>query len=267
VAGDGLLRLSTYRQTLAIGAGVAGFRFEPLIPSVEWRGAVENLRVQYGLRSYRWSEDDEEATDPKARLHTYRRALALRVTADIDAGENGHGGATDRALGTVFGHDSNRHAPGHHLTASAEARYEMVGCYAPFIHVQAGAGVSAGNDAVIRDQETNDLAHTAKTTFVVPLSVAAGSHLDVTTAADGTWPLTVYVEYALVAGRLPSLEVRDSGDPLSITPDTKVDALSRIRIGVEWTHSIRIGAAVDIQLGPVDGVFGAISMSLPWRLR
>jgi hypothetical protein len=265
-AGDAAVRYSRRAHTVALGSGAAALHLGPTAePS--WDGSLGNLLFQYGMRWFRWSEDQEDGTSPPhLRRHTYRRALALRLSADIDTGNDGRDGANQRALGTVFSGQASRHAPGHHVRAIAEARYEMVGCFAPFVHVQGGAGTSMGGSAVLGDDTPGAEADgwdTARTTLVFPASVVVGAHADVANEIVDTSPVTLYGQYSLVVGRLPTLEAMDDGDPLVVTPDTPLSGLSRIRFGAEWSRVVRFGVNFDVQLGKVEGVFMGATVSFP----
>lgn len=263
-AADALIRKSWVAHTVVAGASL-GWLQDQQGDSSAWQ--TGNLHLGYGYRRYRWGEagdTTQTSDDSSSGDHTYRRALGFRITADIDPGSKGVDGTNQRSLGTLFPMESTRHAPGHHVRAVAEARYELVGCYAPFVHAQVGAGTSVGEDAVVsaRGEEASALTdwQIARTAFVVPLSIAIGTHDDVSALAGRDSSATVYAEYAALIGRIPlALD-----DQRALNPRTALGIQSRVRLGLAVAHAIPFGATFDIQLGAIDGVFGSLWINVPW---
>lgn len=138
----------------------------------------------------------------------YRRGLAIHSELGIDVHQPAHDVATSAELVRLRPFDLLRFAPGQNFQHTLEARYEIIGCHAPFIHIQAGF---RGRKDV------------ATKTFGFPASILIGTH----TTPD--W--TVYGEYGFLATRYP-------------TVDDSYAVLSRLRAGVEF----EIGGALRLDV-------------------
>lgn len=218
----------------AVGTGSVGARYggEHVTFHADVNpGAVEgtdrltmgNLRVGMGLRAIGTNLGG-----------LYRRGLAIRAELGIDPVDTVDDRALSNELAFVRPMDRLRFASGQSYEQVVEARYELVGCHAPFVHVQAGFRARKDADA---------------STFAAPFSITAGAHAN----ADRTWTwlphATVYLEYAGLVGRLP-------------TTDDELRLAQRARAGLVF-DDYRLSLHVDSLFGVGDGVVLGATYSLP----
>jgi hypothetical protein len=183
---------------------------------------LDNLVVGIGYRGFK--------TDLGG---LYRRGVAIRSELGIDV--NGDGGSrVARELVVARPFDFLRFAPGQHFQTVVEARYELVGCHAPFVHMQ--AGVRARKD-------------THADTVGGVGSITVGAH----TMPD--W--TVYGAYDLLVSRYP-------------TPGPEYRILSRFRGGFEFPAPgvawSRVSVVGSLEVGPPVGLGITGLMSFPFEL-
>ena len=192
---------------------------------------VDRGNVQGGLAA-RWLKV------PPASGNSYRRALALR--GDVSYG--GDASPEDGAILNRRPFSLMQFAPNWNGQLIGEVRYELVGCFAPFLHAQFGA--------MMLDTDQ----------YAFPSSLTIGARRDET--------LTIYGEYgALVRTRFGHA----------------VSTATRFRIGLEWDvrdlaeianghrksrpwDAIRYGAAFELNLGSIDGVFFGLTASVPFTV-
>jgi hypothetical protein len=110
---------------------------------------------------------------------------------------------------------------------TAEGRWELVGCYAPFVHATVGARVRSG---VIPES------------LGVPISLAVGGYPH--------RKVGLVVDYTVLIARYPD-------------DDGNVRGHSRLRVGGEGhlSRRFRAGLVIDQVLGTVDGVFAQLYLS------
>lgn len=161
----------------------------------------------------------------------YRRGLAIRSEIGIDVYQRSRlMSPVEDALVIARPFDQIRFAPGQHFQAMLEARYELVGCHAPFVHVE--AGMRARKD-------------TASETVELPATLTIGAH----TMPD--W--TVYGAYDLIYANYPT-----------IADDREI--LSRFRGGIELSpfDSAALDVHGAIEVGTLRSFTLAVMLSLPF---
>lgn len=167
----------------------------------------------------------------------YRRGLAIRAALGIDPMDGASDRLTSAELAYLRPMDRLRFGSGQTYEQVLEARYELIGCHAPFVHVQAGFRARKDADA---------------STFTAPFSITVGAHPN----AGRYWKriphMTAYLEYASVVGRLP-------------TSDDEIRLAQRARAGLVL-DDYYVAIHVDSLFGVGDGVlFGATAaVPLDW---
>lgn len=165
---------------------------------------------------------------------TYQRGFAVRV--DVSHGTTE---ATDPKFVELRPMDVMRMAIGWQAQAMIEMRYELLGCFAPFLHLTAGAR---------RGRARSD--HGVE--YTLPISVAIGAHREV-----GDQPLMLIAGY----------------DADVVAPGADRVVRHRLRFGIErlalGSHAIRVGADVQILLGnddagDRDGAYAGLTLAVPF---
>jgi hypothetical protein len=113
-----------------------------------------------------------------------------------------------------------------------ELRYELMGCYAPFLHVSVGARKGS--------EDGEPFAR-----FAVPMSLYVGAHREI-----GGDPVMLY-------GGIESHVLH---------PHDAVSFANRVRFGAETLEpledqNLRLGVAADFVLGEVNGAYASVTMS------
>jgi len=162
---------------------------------------------------------------------THYRGFGLR----LDAARGEHvdtDGKTDPYL-SLRPLDDMRFGPGWRVQGIVELRYELMGCYAPFLHFSGGVRLG-------EEQEGTTL----------PFSFHVGAHREI-----GGDPYVVY-------GGL-DLDV--------VRPEDVPDFDKRIRFGIEtlnlfeaWKRRVRLDVFAEIIIGAVDGTYGGAVLAIPF---
>jgi hypothetical protein len=220
----------------ALGGGVVGARYSgetitvnaDVSPALLEGGSGDptlgNLRVGVGLRTIGTNLGG-----------LYRRGLGIRASLAIDPEDNEADRGVSGEIALLRPIDHLRFASGQSYEQVVEARYELVGCHAPFLHVQAGFRARKDADS---------------STFAMPFSVTVGAHPN----AARYWRLpqsTVYVDYSAVVGRLP-------------TRDDDVDVVQRFRFALAL-DDVNIVFHADSQFGVGDGWLVGAAYHLPMK--
>jgi len=190
-----------------------------------WDGRMTpgNLRLGLGLRALK--------TDLGG---LYRRGLAIRAALGVDTRDDDDDQAISTEVSTTRPFEHLRFASGQSYEQIGEARYELVGCHAPYIHVQ--GGFRARKDA-------------DRSTYAAPFAVAVGAHPNGPRYWTRVPHTTVYVEYSGVIGRLP-------------TTDSPIELAHRLRGGVVF-DDVGISVNLDRHYGVGDGTVIGLTYALP----
>lgn len=163
----------------------------------------------------------------------YRRGLGIRTEVGIDTYDDSSVDTdADVAMRKPF--DLLRFTPGQYFQSLVEARYELVGCHAPFIHIELG----------LRGRKD-----TEPSTLSFPLGISIGAH-------PGKWG-TVFAEYALLVGRAPDIH-------------SEVRPQTRTRVGIEIGPSTNkhvpvVGFDVAFVSGPFTSAQATATVTFPLR--
>jgi hypothetical protein len=187
------------------------------------------------------------ADDGKSSWWTATRAgIGVRHVRGIDANHiRGMGARLELSHGSGAEHlraqrpfESMRFNNSQAGQLTLEVRYELMGCFAPFAHLQAGARIET-------EDEDEDYV------FAAPVGLTVGAHREV-----GEEPIMIWGGYEVTARR---------ADVLGRVFD------QRLRVGAEWLHlgelGLRLGGAFEIMVGPVDGTFASLTLTAPLDLR
>ena len=164
-----------------------------------------------------------------------RRGVALRVDATYGWD---HDADAERPVRTQRPLDAMRFTDGLRTQLVGELRYELLGCYAPFVHVSAGVRSDRAGASTLVDP--------LHSIVVVPLGITFGAHSDV---GDDPWrTMMVFGGYDLHI----------------IEPQAELDIRHRVRFGVEFIGidlgvPARLGGEGQIDLAnELDGVYAGL---------
>lgn len=154
---------------------------------------------------------------------TYRRATAIRAELSKDLLGDG------AALAALRPADALRLPDGLRGQAIVEGRYELIGCYAPFVHVEAGVRLQRGDRYL-----------------TIPVGITIGANRSV---GD---------EYVMLFG----------GYHVDVTqPQGVISSVHRLRLGAQTTRPVvlhmRVGGVVEIFLADPDGAYLGVTLEMP----
>lgn len=181
------------------------------------RNAWTNWRGGVGLRHLRAIEQN------------HVRGMGIRY-------DFAYGGVANEVT-TLRPFDGMRFADGDSHQVTFEVRYELLGCFAPFLHVQGGVQVHRPRWELPPGES-----------WAAPLGAIVGAHREV-----GSEPIMVWGGYEVTGRGL---------DQFGRSFD------QRVRLGAEaislgdW--GVRLGAAFEIMVGPVDGTFASVTATVPF---
>jgi hypothetical protein len=164
---------------------------------------------------------------------THWRGMAIRVDGAVGEVVSAKGDETESdPFLTLRPLDAMRFGRDEHLQVIAEIRYELMGCYGPFLHLTGGGRWDMPDDDVI---------------FTVPFSLNIGAHREL-----GGDPIIVFGGLDL-----------DIVEPMDVP-----EFLPRLRFGVETLNltgetGIRLGFTIEIVVGQVDGAYGGLTATFP----
>lgn len=193
------------------------------------RASAGNLRIAVGYKS------------KAARLGgLYRRGYATQVALGVDLFDT-DGDFDETALGNRLGDlrpfERTRFSSGQYFEQRFDARYELVGCHAPFVHVSTGYLARKDLD---------------RHTFSFPASITVGAHPNPSRHLLILPRITVYGGYDVLVGRQPTI-------------DDDWRTQHRIRAGLQL-EELHLRLEYATVLGPSDGAMYGAYIVVPIRL-
>lgn len=213
-----MLRYGGESLTGVIGGNLVVHGFEGFdLGPVQWAPANVVAGVGYRMRDSQMGG-------------VYRRGLAIRTEVGVDIYDDDKVLAGDLSTSERRPFGLLRFTPGQYFQSMLEARYELVGCQAPFIHLELG----------LRGRK--DI---AASTLAFPFSVAIGAYPTLRTAA--------YARYSLLVGRAPTIY-------------NDVEGQHRFAAGVQAERAVTWGVEAAMLVAPFTSwqLVGTVAIPLKW---